>query len=393
MLVSGPAAAKKKVPAAPAPASTPTAPPAAGQADPVGKPAAEPVKKADSPGAAGSHSPGASAPASAAGNQTVNHDALLLRIREALKFGNSQQVRDALNTLTRLNAAEQKSLLPELKKTCSSPDPLVLRKMAEFIGGAPFKDLDEELTRFLGDKNNEQLFFSTVGALAKKKPASALPAIIKEIKEQDFSKPGNRLPDAVHLLTIYKDSSLQPFLMEKLNAADTYADYRSGILKYLGETKPWSETTKSQVLKLYKDEAEPLTVRGSAAYALGKAEIAEAKPILKETLTKIEALKSSDEKKRYTRFRMQIIASLILLKDNEVREILYAMARDDDELVRVRAIHQIGQLKIAESRELLEYKSKFDPSMKVQKEAKKALALLDGDKSVPAATPETEKEK
>lgn len=383
-LAAEPLFAKKKAPApaaAPQTAPVTTAPPA--------KAAAEPAKTTDAATAPGA--PAATTPA--ASNQTVNHDALLLRIREALKFGNSQQVRDALNTLTRLNTAEQKSLLPELKKTCTSPDPLVLRKMAEFIGGAPFNDLDEELTRFLGDKNNDQLYFSTVGALAKKKPASALPAIIKEIKEQDFSKPGNRLPDAVHLLTIYKDSSLQPFLMEKLNAADTYADYRSGILKYLGETKPWSETTKSQVLKLYKDEAEPLTVRGSAAYALGKAEISEAKPILKETLTKIEALKSSDEKKRYTRFRMQIIASLILLKDNEVREILYAMARDDDELVRVRAIHQIGQLKIAESRELLEYKSKFDPSMKVQKEAKKALALLDGDKSAPASTPDTEKEK
>jgi len=375
-IAAQPIAAKKKVPAAPAAANTPVPT----QAAPAAKSNPETAKPAESAPSA----PPANPPA-------VNHDALLLRIREALKFGNSQQVRDALNTLTRLNTAEQKSLLPELKKTCSSPDPLVLRKMAEFIGGAPFNDLDEELTRFLGDKNNEQLFFSTVGALAKKKPASALPAIIKEIKEQDFSKPGNRLPDAVHLLTIYKDSSLQPFLMEKLNAADTYADYRSGILKYLGETKPWSETTKAQVLKLYKDEAEPLTVRGSAAYALGKAEIGEAKPILKETLTKIEALKSSDEKKRYTRFRMQIIASLILLKDNEVREILYAMARDDDELVRVRAIHQIGQLKIPEARELLEYKSKFDPSMKVQKEAKKAISMLDGDKGAPAATPETEK--
>ena len=385
MLVAQPVVAKKKVPATPAPAT-------AAPATPAGKAIAEPAKKPDG-AAAAQPQPSAPATAPAPAPAAVNHDALMLRIREALKFGNSQQVRDALNTLTRLNTAEQKSLLPELKKTCLSPDPLVLRKMAEFIGNAPFNDLDEELTRFLGDKNNEQLFFSTVGALAKKKPASALPAIIKEIKEQDFSKPGNRLPDAVHLLIIYKDSSLQPFLMEKLNAADTYADYRSGILKYLGEAKPWSESTKAQVLKLYKDEAEPLTVRGSAAYALGKAEIAEAKPILKESLTKIEALKSSDEKKRYTRFRMQIIASLILLKDNEVRDILYAMARDDDELVRVRAIHQIGQLKIAESRELLEYKAKFDPSMKVQKEAKKALALLDGDKTPQPATPEPEKDK
>jgi hypothetical protein len=312
----------------------------------------------------------------------ATHPELIGRIREALKFGNSQQVRDALNTLTKLSEPEQKSLMPELKKTCSSGDALVLRKMAEFIGNAPFKDLDEELPRFLADKSNEQLYFSTVGAIAKKRPASALPVLIKEIKEQDFSKAGNRIPDAVHLLTIYKDQSLQPFLMEKLQAADTYADYRSGILKYLGDTLPWSETLKGQVLKLFQDEAEPLTVRGSAAYALGKAQIQEAKPKLKEALTKIEALKGSDEKKRYTRFRMQVISGLILLKDNDVKEILFAMARDDDEIIRARAVHQIGILKIPDARELLEYKAKFDPSVKVQKEAKKALHLLEDKKAV-----------
>jgi HEAT repeat protein len=80
---------------------------------------------------------------------------------------------------------------------------------------------------------------------------------------------------------------------------------------------------------------------------------------------------------------MQIIASLILLKDEEVREILYAMARDDDEQVRLRAVHQIGQLKIEDARQLLTYKSKYDPSARVQKEAKKALSLLDGQKVAP----------
>jgi HEAT repeat protein len=309
---------------------------------------------------------------------STSHPKLLERIREALKFGNSQQVRDALNTLSRLSEAEQRTLLPDLKKTCQSQDGLVLRKMAEFIGNAPFSDLDSELQGFLGDKDNDQLFYATVGALAKKKPASALPAIIQEIRDQDFSKAGNRIPDAVHLLTIYKDRSLQAFLLEKLEAADTYADYRSGILKYLGEATPWSEPLKTKVIKLFQDDVEPLTVRGSAAYSLGKAQIDSAKPALKAALAKIEALKNNDEKKRYTRFRMQIIASLILLKDNDVKQILFAMARDDDEIVRARAVHQIGVLKLPDARDLLEYKSKYDPAARVQREAKKALALLDG---------------
>lgn len=363
---------KPAAPAKPASAAKPaTAAPAAKPVAPTA--VAEPAKKTE-PATPSKAEPTA---AKAAAPQ---HPELIGRIREALKFGNSQQVRDALNTLSRLTEAEQRSLMTELKKTCSSSDPLVLRKMAEFIGNAPFHDLDDELAKFLQEKTNDQLFFATVGALARKKPASALPHLIKEIREQDFSKPGNRIPDELHLLAVYKDHSLQPYLMEKLIAADTYADYRSGILKYLSEATPWSETIRAQVMKIFLDEVEPLTVRGSAAYALGKAQVTEAKPKLKEALGKIEAMKSSDEKKRYTRFRMQVISSLILLKDNEVKEILYAMARDDDEIVRARAIHQIGILKIPDARELLEYKAKFDPAVRVQREAKKALNLLDGKK-------------
>lgn len=307
----------------------------------------------------------------------------LVRIRDTLKFGNSQQVREALSSLGKLTVEEQKALLPELRLVCKSQDGNVLRKLAEFIGNAPFHELDDELAQFLKDKTHEQLFFATVGAIAKKKPASALPVLLQEIREQDFSKPGNRIPDALQLLASYKDNSLQDFLTEKLQAADTYAEYRSGILKYLGEMTPWPPPRKELVLKLFQDEAEPLTVRGSAAYALGKAQISEAKPVLKEALAKIDNMKSLDEKKRYTRFRMQVIASLILLQDEEVREILYAMARDDDEQVRLRAIHQIGRLKLKDARELLHYKSRHDPSARVQKEAKKALGLLDGDKTAP----------
>ncbi|MBV6494451.1 MAG: hypothetical protein LDLANPLL_02484 [Turneriella sp.] len=306
-----------------------------------------------------------------------DHTALIERIREVLKYGNSLQVRDTLNTLSRLSADEQKQLLPELKKTCKSKDPLVLRKMAEFIGSASFHDLDDTLAVFLDDKNNDQLFFSTVGALAKKKPESARGAILREVKEQDFTKAGNRVADLIHLLSVYKDYSLEPFLLEKLQTADTYSDYRSGILKYLAESSAWSATLKDHVMKIFEDEAESLTVRGSAAYALGKAQIHEAKAKLKKVLTKIEAMESNDEKKRYTRFRMQIISGLILLKDDEVKDILFAMARDDDEMVRLRAVRQIGILKIPDARPLLEYKSKYDPSIKIQREAKKALNMLD----------------
>lgn len=306
---------------------------------------------------------------------------LVQRIRAALKFGNSQQVRDALHTLSRLSEVEQHSLLPELKATCNSQDGLVLRKMAEFIGSVKFTDLDFALGDFLLNKTYDPVFFAAVAAIAKKKPAAALPIIIKDIREQDFAKPGNRVQDLMHLLALYKDRSLQAFLVEKLHTADTYADYRSAILKYLGESSPWSAEQQTQILKIFSDEAESLTVRGAAAYALGKAQVSEARQALKTMLAKIDAMTDMDEKKKHNRFRLQLIYSLILLKDNDVKDILFNMARDDDEVIRARAVHQLGKLAVEEARELLLYKSKYDPSLRVQKEAKKALGILDGAKN------------
>ncbi len=306
---------------------------------------------------------------------------LVERIRAALKFGNSQQVRDALHTLSKLSEAEQHSLLPELKATCNSQDGLVLRKMAEFIGSVKFTELDFALGDFLLNKTYDPVFFTAVAAIAKKKPAAALPIIIKEIREQDFAKPGNRVQDLMHLLALYKDKSLQAFLVEKLHTADTYTDYRSAILKYMGESAPWSAEEQTQILKLFSDEAESLTVRGAAAYALGKAQVGEARQALKAMLAKIDAMTDMDEKKKNNRFRLQLIYALILLKDNDVKEILFSMARDDDEIIRARAVHQLGKLEVKEARELLLYKSKYDPSLRVQKEAKKALTILDGAKN------------
>ncbi|MFO1470022.1 MAG: hypothetical protein U1F27_03140 [Turneriella sp.] len=102
----------------------------------------------------------------------------------------------------------------------------------------------------------------------------------------------------------------------------------------------------------------------------------DAKPKLKEALQKIEAMKSGGEKKRYTRFRMQVISSLILLKDNEVKKFCSRWRATTMKLCACARYTRSASSRYL-TRELLEYKSKFDPSAKVQREAK-GLSLLDG---------------
>jgi len=104
----------------PQPKASPSAP-----TKPVTAPAIKPADSASKPAAPQAAPEKSAKPATAKDDKPpkggIEHPELVNRIREVLKYGNSQQVRDTLNTLTRLNEAEQRSLLPELKKTVVQP--------------------------------------------------------------------------------------------------------------------------------------------------------------------------------------------------------------------------------------------------------------------------------
>jgi HEAT repeat protein len=86
---------------------------------------------------------------------------------------------------------------------------------------------------------------------------------------------------------------------------------------------------------------------------------------------------------------MHLLTTLIKLGDESVHPLLTAAAMDDNEGMRLRAVMQIGDLKLASQRELILYKSERDPNARVRKEAKKALEKLDGKTDI-QETPEDE---
>ena len=299
---------------------------------------------------------------------------LLERIGQVLKYGNSQQVRDVLSRFEKLTVGEQKSFLPDLEKLCSSKDALIRRKMAEMIGKFTFNDLDEKLTE-LFTTADEMVFYTVVASITKKKPASALPVLREKMKEADFKVLNNKTPDLIRLGGVYKDVELRTFLLEKYRDASTYYEYRGAILRFLAALEPVAAEDIALLESTATNETESITLRSMAVYALGEMKHKPAAAKLREILDKIDNLQDPDEKKKFLKLRIQIISALVKLDDPQIEDLLFQMARDDDEAIRVRAIRNLAGIQSERARELLEFKSKYDPSVKVQKEAKK---ILDG---------------
>lgn len=299
------------------------------------------------------------------------------RFRQILKYGNSQQVRESLVKIMRLSEEEQKSLLPELKELTQSRDAMVQRRLVEAIGSFSFSDLDEHLTQTLDHKSDE-VFFATCAAIEKKKPPSAAEKIKQKIQESDFTQAGNKIPDLLRALAVYPPSpEMSGFLMEKLKDKNTFSDYRNQILRYFALSKFQNPDLNSLILEIIQNEEESITLQSYAVYAAGELNLKEIKETLLNRLEKIDNIVDVDEKKKYSRLRLQLISALIKLEAEGVDKILFEMARDDDETVRLRAIRQLGQFKRPEVKELLKFKAENDTSPRVQKEAQKILENFD----------------
>jgi HEAT repeat protein len=291
------------------------------------------------------------------------------RILLVLKYGTSMQVRDTIPKILKLEESEQKVFIPQLRELSNSRDVLLRRKLAEMIGKLKWNDLDLLLASLLQAPEDE-VFYAVVIALQKKKIPEALPIIQSEIKSADFTKASNRVPDLLRLYATYQDSSLCEFLYEILKQEDTYQEFQFGILKYFAKVKPVYQPSIDYALEKFKDDEEDLKVRAMAVYILGQQKVSSAAADLRGALDKIDEIADIDERRKYSQLRVNLIRSLTELEDEKVIEILIEMSRDDDELVRLKAVEQLAELNLEKYRELIEYKAKYDPSLKVQEKAK-----------------------
>lgn len=297
------------------------------------------------------------------------------RIEKTLKFGNSEQVRRAMDKIPALVEIEQKKLIPALEKLIQSNDILIRAKICTLVRKVKWNNLDEKIIPYLEEENRD-IFFKALNAIESKKVQAALPVLEKKIKDSDFSQDDNKLQDMLRTAGKLNPKNLDEFLFEKLEEEKTLIANKNIILVYFSDTDYKNEGYIKYLKKYFDENDEPDSHKRYVVYAMGKTKNKSFIKSLKDELKTINNIDDIDERKKYRRLKMQIISALIELGDNNVYHILESMARDDDESIRIRAIRKMGELKIKEAIELLEFKIKYDPSMQVINEAKKALEKI-----------------
>ena len=168
---------------------------------------------------------------------------------------------------------------------------------------------------------------------------------------------------------------------------EIHKENRRAILLFFGTAEV--AEMKDFLLSIAKDDGEEISFREYAINSLGKINDKSVITDFHNMYDEIRSLKNKQERTQYSRMKMQLIAALIRLGNETVIPEIIAAARDDDPNIRVKAIRQIGEMKLESARELLEFKSEHDMSEHVKKEAKIALARLNGNSS---ADPEDEAE-
>lgn len=303
---------------------------------------------------------------------------LVERIRMVIRFGHSQQVRDSLRRVSELKEGEQKSLIKDIRSRLEGADPLLQVAVAQMVSKVKWSDLDADIVSFMKSDVNE-VIFSTCAVIKKKEIKAAIPHLQKYLSEADYQKEDNhKISEFLQLAGHFQVSSLSDHLFEKLKDDTVDLSYRYFIASYFGKLPSASAEVKEYMISLLSDEKANVRLRAHAASALGEMKHRAAADVIKKELDKINAQTDIDKKKLYAPLRVALIGALIRMGDSDVAKVLINMARDDDPVVRLSAIRQLGRLKDRKFIDILKYKAKYDPSLKVQAAAKKALEEIQG---------------
>ena len=305
-------------------------------------------------------------------NKDNNDKEKLERMRLVLNYAPSKQVKKALSYLSKLEVETQRLFIPELRNILDSGDVLSQRKLLGLIGNFKFNDLDHEVIPFLQSKANE-VFFVSLRTVEKKKIRKALPVLRGLIEESDYTQLGARLPDILSVLGKLRDRKKATFLLQKLKSEETIADYKKSIISYLAAINYQEKNFVEFLHELLSNEEEDVRLRSIAAYSIGKMKLRGARRIINKEFKKIEEISDPDKKNALKSLRINLIYALVQLKDETAENILFNMARDDDEFMRLKALHYIKDIRSARFKALLNYQSQYDSSLKVQKKAKEIL--------------------
>jgi len=302
------------------------------------------------------------------------------RIKETLHYGHGEQIVLAIKRIAKLEEQDQKKVIKDLRVLLTNKDPLVQRAFINLLSKVKWNDLDKDILVFF-DSPSSPVVIAVLSHSRKKNIREVLPRIQTYLKEDvDYKKLAGKIDEMFLVLTHFKDPTMVDFLLEKLKDEKTLPTYKIYIIRYYSEIQNLSQEIKDYILTRVSDEDEDLGVRGTSAYTLSKLQYKPASEVFNKELDKLEALEDVDEKKKFFKFRLKLLASLTQLGDPKVKNILVEMTKSNDASTRKAAIVHLGDLRDKQFINLLEYKEKNDPSKAVRKSATEALIKIRGEK-------------
>ncbi|MFE1938201.1 HEAT repeat domain-containing protein [Leptospira kirschneri] len=294
---------------------------------------------------------------------------------QVLKFGTTKERAMALRELEGFPPEHSGILIDQLGKILDKdPDWMMRVYTIRTVATLKLTQYEESILKLL---KNEQpdIQKESIYATKKLKFEKAIPILFEILKTQDFTKNSNLtvgLLDALGDFPPQEESS--SFLLARLHENFNDPEIRAQIALFFGKNK--DKKAENTLLEIYKDPKEPITLRSFSVSSLGKMKSISSMQTIKEELEKIRNLKNKQEVKDFQPLKIHSITALVSMGDKDILEELYAYARDDDPVVRLRAIKHLTDTGDMSVLEILEYKAQKDPSEKVKKAAKTAIEKL-----------------
>ncbi|WP_080634531.1 HEAT repeat domain-containing protein [Leptospira weilii] len=316
--------------------------------------------------------PGQTKPAKFSEEQLLKKKDVLLQV---LKFGTTKERAMALRELQDFPPEHSGALIDQLGKILDKdPDWMMRVYTIRAVAELKLIQYGESILKLL-KSDQPDIQKESIYATKKLKLEKAAPILFEILKSQDFTKNSNLTVGLLDTLGEFPpQEEASSFLLARLNENFNDPEIRAQIALFFGKSK--DKKAEGALLEIYKDSKEPVTLRSFSVSALGKMKSFSSMSTIKEELEKIRNLKNKEEVKNFQPLKIHSVTALVSMGDKDILEELYAYARDDDPIVRLRAIKHLTDTGDMSVLEILEYKAQRDPSEKVKKAAKTAIEKL-----------------
>ena len=306
--------------------------------------------------------------------QKEKDEKLASRIDQTLDFGIQKDRKEAINHMQMIKDPDIRSRmekrLAEVLRTDSDTEILV--KALTVAGEMNLTSAADAIVPHIHN-DSEDVRIAAVFALRDIKAEGKKDELIKKLKEQDTSVDSNFTEAMILTLGDFKASALNPWAQEQISNIKTSKIVRSALVLFLG--KAGTPAEKDFLLKIYNDENEDLTIRAYAVNGIGKLGIKEASPDIRKMLSAIDSYPFKKKKSYYTLY-LYSVAALVKMGDPEAVPRLMEAMKSNNTGVRIKAIDLIKEFNDKRTIDILQYKMKYDPEVRVRNAARKALKEL-----------------